>query len=220
VKITKNLWQVGGDDLTAPGDAAIYLVKFGDRAALVDAGCGPGHDQLVSNISQCLPASVRLSHLLLTHCHYDHTGGAEAVKQHYGCKIVAHELDAVFLEQGDSSVTAASWYGARMSALKVDHKIKAVTDTITVGNGIVQSYHCPGHSPGSLVYLIELNLTRVLFGQDIHGPLHPSLLSDRKNYLNSLKFILSLEVDILCEGHFGVFKGRQEIESFIRSYLE
>jgi hypothetical protein len=51
VKIIKNLWQVGGDDLTAPGDAAIYLVKFGDRAALVDSGCGPGHDRLVSNIA-------------------------------------------------------------------------------------------------------------------------------------------------------------------------
>ena len=220
MKIIKNLWQVGGDDLTAPGDAAIYLVKLGDRAALVDAGCGPGHKQLVSNISQCLTDSVRLSHLLLTHCHYDHTGGAGAVKQHYDCKIVAHALDAVYLERGDSSVTAASWYGARMSPLKVDHKIKALTDTITVGDGKVQSYHCPGHSPGSLVYLIELNSTSVLFGQDIHGPLHPSLLSDRKDYLNSLKFILSLEVDILCEGHFGVFRGRQEIESFIRSYLK
>jgi len=74
------------------------VVKFGDGAALVDAGCGPGHDQLVSNISQCLPDAVRISHLLLTHCHYDHTGGAAAVKHHYNCEIVAHALDAVFIE--------------------------------------------------------------------------------------------------------------------------
>jgi glyoxylase-like metal-dependent hydrolase (beta-lactamase superfamily II) len=220
VKIIKNVWQVGGDDLTAPGDAAIYLVKFGDKAALIDAGCGPGHKKLINNISQCMPPSVPISHLLLTHCHFDHTGGAAAVKEQYGCEIVAHELDAAYLEKGDSTVTAASWYGARMSPLKVDYKIKATTDTFTVGDGIVQSYHCPGHSPGSLVYLIEINSTRVLFGQDIHGPLHPSLLSDRKAYLNSLAFILSLKADILCEGHFGIFEGRQKIESFVRSYLE
>ena len=220
MKIIKNVWQVGGDGLTAPGDAAIYLVKFGDGAALIDAGCGPGHERLITNISECISASVRISHLLLTHCHFDHTGGAAAVKEHYGCQIVAHELDAVYLEKGDSTVTAASWYGTRMSPLQIDYKIKAASDAITVGDGVVQSYHCPGHSPGSMVYLIEVDSTRVLFGQDIHGPLDPSFLSDRKAYLNSLEFILSLRVDILCEGHFGVFKGREKIDSFVRDYLD
>ncbi|MGD2269457.1 MAG: MBL fold metallo-hydrolase [Desulfobacterales bacterium] len=216
----ENLWQVGGDHLTASGDAAIYLVRFGDEAALIDAGCGAGHDQLVKNISQCLPAAVRLSYLFLSHCHYDHTGGAEAVRHHYGCKIVAHELDAAFLERGDNTVTAASWYGARLSPLLVDHKIKAESEAIFVGKGMVQAYHCPGHSPGSLVFMVELNTTGVLFGQDIHGPLHPALLSDNRDYVNSLEFILSLEADILCEGHFGVFKGRQQIELFVRSFLD
>lgn len=220
MQIIENLWQVGGAELTAPGDAAVYLVRFDDEAALIDAGCGAGHDQLVRNISRCLPVTAKLTHLFLTHCHYDHTGGAEAIRQHFGCKIAAHELDVAFLEQGDNSVTAASWYGAELMPLKVDHKIRADTETIIVGSGKVQSHHCPGHSPGSIVYVIEMNLTKVLFGQDIHGPLHPSLLSNRKDYLESLKFILGLEADILCEGHFGVFRGRQEIDSFIRSYLD
>ena len=43
VKIKDNLWQVGGRGLTDPSDAAIYLVSFGDRAALVDAGSGRDH---------------------------------------------------------------------------------------------------------------------------------------------------------------------------------
>jgi hypothetical protein len=59
----------------------------------------------------------------------------------------------------------------------------------------------------------------VLFGQDVHGPLHPSLLSDRSQYSDSLKFLLSLESDILCEGHFGVYKGRENVQNFIRQYL-
>ena len=50
MKIIKNLWQVGGEGLTAPEDAAVYLVRFGNDAALIDAGCGPGHWQLVDNI--------------------------------------------------------------------------------------------------------------------------------------------------------------------------
>ena len=110
-KIKNNLWQVGGSGLTDPADAAIYLIRFGDKAALIDAGCGQGHSRLKKNITECLPPNVQLEYLLLTHCHFDHTGGAEAVRNEFGCRIVAHELDAVYLESGDSEVTAASWYG-------------------------------------------------------------------------------------------------------------
>jgi len=60
---------------------------------------------------------------------------------------------------------------------------------------------------------------RILFGQDIHGPLHPDLLSNRSDYLSSLKNSIDLDADILCEGHFGIFRGREEIRRFIESYV-
>jgi glyoxylase-like metal-dependent hydrolase (beta-lactamase superfamily II) len=219
VKIIEDLWQVGGEGLTTPGDAAVYLVRFGRQAALIDAGCGPGHRQLVDNVCECLPPGTDITCLLLTHCHFDHTGGAAAIRDHYGCRIVAHEKDAVYLETGDSEVTAASWYGACMMPLRIDNKITAERETIPVGSGEVIAHHCPGHSPGSLVFTAKLGEQTVLFGQDVHGPLHPSLLSDRSQYLKSLKFLLSLEADILCEGHFGVFRGREKVKHFIRQYL-
>lgn len=219
MKIIEDLWQVGGEGLTTPGDAAVYLVRFGRQAALIDAGCGPGHRRLVDNVSASLPPGTDITCLLLTHCHFDHTGGAAAIRDHYGCRIVAHEKDAVFLETGDSEVTAASWYGAHMPPLKIDDQITSDRKTIPVGSGEVIAHHCPGHSPGSLVYTAQLGKQAVLFGQDIHGPLHPSLLSDHTQYLNSLTFLLGLEVDILCEGHFGVIRGREKVKHFIRQYL-
>ena len=219
MKILENLWQIGGGDLTAPGDAAIYLARFDDEAALVDAGCGPGHERLIKNISECLPASVKITYLFLTHCHFDHTGGAEAVRRQYGCKIVAHELDSVFLKKADNRVTAARWYRTKMKPFKVDYKISSQKEIIEVGNGQVQAYHCPGHSPGSLIYTAELDSKKVIFGQDVHGPLHPTLLSNRQDYKRCLQFILSLKADILCEGHFGIFRGKKEIDQFVRSFL-
>jgi glyoxylase-like metal-dependent hydrolase (beta-lactamase superfamily II) len=219
MKIAQNLWQVGGGSLTEPEDAAVYLVRFGRQAALIDAGCGGGHKQLVDNISSVLPPPIEIPYLFLTHCHYDHVGGAAALRKQYRCQIVAHQLDAVFLEIGDNRVTAASWYGAKMKGLSIDYKIHGHKEKIRVGDGEVRAYHCPGHSPGSLIYLVELENQRILFGQDIHGPLHPSLLSNSEDYKRSLEFMLGLKADILCEGHFGVFKGRKNIEKFIRSYM-
>ncbi len=219
MKIIDNLWQVGGGHLTGPEDAAIYLVRFGVQAVLIDSGCGDSHNRLVEYISAAIPEDVEITYLLLTHCHYDHVGGAAALKKQYGCKIVAHQLDAAYLEAGDSQVTAASWYGAQMTPLTIDHKIEGQKEIFNVGNGEVLAYHCPGHSPGSLVYLVKREDHKILFGQDVHGPLDSSFLSNRKDYMRSLKFMMALNADILCEGHFGIYKGRDNINKFIQSYL-
>ena len=219
MEIMENLWQVGGAEFTSVEDAAIYLIRFGEKAALIDAGCGGAHDHLVNNIAEFLPQDVEIEYLFLTHCHYDHTGGAAAVRNQYGSKIVAHELDAEFLESGDSTVTAASWYGARMQPLKIDCKIKGPKQSFQVGNGELISYHCPGHSPGSVVYVANVANSRVLFGQDVHGPLDASFLSNRNDYMRSLKFMAGLKADILCEGHFGIYQGHDAVSRFIGNYL-
>ena len=219
MKIIDHIWQVGGDSLTASGDAAIYLIALDNSAALIDAGCGNGHKRLVQNISQCLPSGAKIEYLFLSHCHYDHVGGAEAVRKNYGCATVAHELDAAYLESGDSMVTAARWYNAYLAPLSIDHKIKTAKETFKVGSGVLTAYHCPGHSPGSIVLVSEVNGKKILFGQDIHGPLHEDLLSNQADYKTSLNFLLSLEADILCEGHFGIYRGKEEVRDFIKSFL-
>ena len=55
MKIMENLWQVGGAEYTTVEDAAIYLVRLGDKAILIDSGCGEEHEMLVENISHVLP---------------------------------------------------------------------------------------------------------------------------------------------------------------------
>ncbi len=219
LEILPNLWQVGGGDLTGSGDAAAYLVRFGDKGALIDAGCGGGHAALKKNIEQFLPSDVQLEWLLLTHCHFDHTGGAQAVREAFGCRIMAHALDAVYLEQGDSEVTAASWYGSRMPPLPIDVKLTGDKNTIEIGDSRVDAIHCPGHSPGSLVFTTQLESQLVLFGQDVHGPIHSSLLSDEALYQKSLRKILALDADLLLEGHYGVFRGKARVRDFIRSFM-
>lgn len=218
-KIKKHLWQVAGNDLTDPSDAAAYLVRFGKHAALVDAGCGRAHDQVKTSIAECLKDEAVLDMLLLTHCHYDHTGGAPAIHQEFGCSIIAHELDAVFLEDGDSQVTAAAWYGARQKPMTIDIKLKGEKNVLRVGDGEITALHWPGHSPGSVVYTTQLENRHILFGQDVHGPIHPALLSDQQQYQNSLAKLLEIKANLLLEGHFGVFEGQAAIHQFIRSFM-
>jgi glyoxylase-like metal-dependent hydrolase (beta-lactamase superfamily II) len=214
-RIKDNLWQVGGTGLTDPADAAVYLLRIGDRAALIDAGSGRDQPQLRKNIARCLEPDVQLEYLLLTHCHFDHAGGAQAIRDEYGCRIVTHELDAIYLESGDNRVTAAAWYGARLEPFGIDIKLQGQESTLSIGSGNVTAIHCPGHSPGSVVYTTDIEGELVLFGQDVHGPIHPDLLSDEKQYLASLRRLVNLNADLLLEGHFGIFETKQEVREFI-----
>lgn len=217
-KILEGLWQVCGDGLTHPADAAAYLLHMGSSAILIDAGTGQGHLQLKQHIDRLLPPGVPLTDLLLTHCHFDHSGGAEAVRRDFGCRIVAHALDAGFLAAGDSTVTAAAWYGVDMAPFTVDLPLEGEINIVNVGDSTVTAIHCPGHSPGSLAFLAEVEDLVVLFGQDIHGPIHPALRSDEALYQASLEKLMRLEADLLAEGHFGVIRGKDQVRRFIQSY--
>lgn len=219
IKITSNIYQVGGSGLSNPSDAAVYLISSENEAVLIDSGTGKSTSRITENIKNAGVNLQSIKYLFLTHCHYDHTGGAQKIRELSGCTIVAHELDAVYLEKGDSAVTAASWYGTDMEPLKIDIKVKGNSKDFEAGGLNFHFYHTPGHSPGSSVITIESEGHTVLFGQDVHGPLDNSLRSNHQDYKASLAFMLTLKADILCEGHFGVFKGKQKVTNFIESYL-
>jgi glyoxylase-like metal-dependent hydrolase (beta-lactamase superfamily II) len=218
-KITSEIFLVGGTGNTRPEDAAIYLIHFDGHSALVDAGCGNSLVRLYKNITACGVELKTIEYLLITHCHFDHTGGAAAIRKDIGCKTVAHELEAQYLEKGDNDVTAASWYGASLTPFLIDQKLSGENNTIHLSGREIAAIHTPGHSPGSVVYVTESDGKKVLFGQDVHGPLAPVLKSNRTDYLASLEKLISLEADILCEGHFGVYEGKEQITRFIRSFM-
>lgn len=219
VTIAPNIYQVGGSRESHEADAAVFLVDGGAAAALIDAGTGRGGDRVLANIRAAGVDPARVSHLFLTHCHYDHTGGANALRQATGGLVAAHEAGVEFLEGGDSEVTAASWYGTWMEPTKIDIAVTGSGAAFDIGSLTLRFIHAPGHSPDSSVLTVKTGGTLVLFGQDVHGPLHDSLRSVRRDYENSLRLLISLEADILCEGHFGVYTGRDRVRAYIESFL-
>lgn len=218
-EISRDVFQVGGQGLTAAQDAAVYLITVGTEAALVDAGCGRATDLLLANIEAAGIAQSDIRYLLLTHCHFDHTGGAAELRRRLGCVTVAHELDAGFIEAGDAEVSAASWYGSRLTPCPIDRKLSGPRASLPLGTTSIEALHIPGHSPGSLAYLFEADGQRILFGQDVHGPLAAELRSNAADYQDSLQTLLALRADILCEGHYGIFRGRQEVADFIERFV-
>jgi glyoxylase-like metal-dependent hydrolase (beta-lactamase superfamily II) len=106
-----------------------YL-NFSDHVALVDAGCGNAQDHLLAIIQSCAVDFNQAEYLLITHCHFDHRGGVKALKDKINFKIVAHELEASFLEQGNNKVTSAFWYWFKIQPFPVNLKISGAQTEI------------------------------------------------------------------------------------------
>ena len=217
--VCDRVWAVGGPGLSAPEDCCVYLVDAGSELVLIDAGVGYGLERIEGNLRSLgfEPASVW--HVVATHCHIDHIGGLASLKERYGTKIIAHELDRAGIEGENDELTAASMYGVEHRPVKVDVLLQGEAERLRLGDIDFDFLHTPGHTPGSIAAVIETADGKVLFGQDIHGPFSPSWGSDLEAWRRSMKKLLALRADVLCEGHAGVYKG-EKIARYIEEYLK
>lgn len=209
--------MVGGPDLSDPRDCLCYLVLGSQARALIDCGAGPSAKLILETVSEL--TREPLTHLILTHAHIDHSGGAAQIAGLTGCQVLMHEDDASVLASGDALRSAANWYGLGLEAWRAD-RLLADGDVLELGEGVnLHVLHTPGHTPGSICAWCESGGQRVLFGQDIHGPFSPAFGSDIGQWRRSMQRLLDINADILAEGHYGVFRPAAEVEAFIRQQL-
>ena len=219
-QITSDIFQIGGSAESAPQDASVYLIKDGNKSALVDAGSGDGAKAILGNIKLCGVELSDIAYIFVTHCHFDHTGGINSLREATGAKVIMHHGDAAFVSSGDMQVTGAAAYGGHIDPTPIDIIVDEKKKDFSLNKLNVTMHHIPGHSPGSVVFTVNSDEKLVLFGQDVHGPIGgPILHSNRTEYEKSLEFMINLDADILCEGHFGVYFGKEKIRSFIKSFL-
>ena len=115
------------------------------KGAVID----PGGD--LDRIRQAIAElGVTVEKILLTHGHIDHAGGAAALRDEIGVPIEGpHEADRFLLDRLEET---GRGYGIEARAVTPDRWLQE-GDTVTVGGLTLEVLHCPGHSPGSVVFV-------------------------------------------------------------------
>src|SRR4051794_33890027 len=126
-----------------------------DDASKVATVVDPGGD--VDRIMDALvQTGVVVERILLTHGHLDHAGGATGLQEALQAKtrvrvpIEGPDRRDAFLLQGIADQAAA--YGFEAQNVTPDRWI-AEGETVSIGSHVFDVLHCPGHTPGHLVYV-------------------------------------------------------------------
>lgn len=158
MQLADGVWRIP----LAPLDLLNAFLLQGDDGSLtlLDAGTKRAPRRVLAALDQLGRRPGDVTHLLLSHAHSDHAGGAAAVVAATGSRVLAHEREAVYLREGRMPSPDRSTRSGRLLARSPGGGFApvAVDDAfvdgaeLPVGGGL-RVVHTPGHTPGHCSFL-------------------------------------------------------------------
>lgn len=124
-----------------------YLLIQNGEALLFDAGASP------DKISEALAREqATLKGILLTHGHFDHILSIDALREKYNVPVYVHREDAPMLTDG--RLNAYAFFFRQERSWRPAEKLLSDGDSIPFGDKRISVIHTPGHTRGSVCYLV------------------------------------------------------------------
>jgi len=154
--------------------------------------------------------NLKLKKILLTHAHFDHILALKPLMEITGAECILHELEEKYLTSPDLNLA-----GDRASEVGIPDSYTLIkeNDIITVDGLNIKVIHTPGHTVGSVCYLV--NDTTLISGDTLFSgsigrfdfPL--GSFEDEISSIKNKLMILDDEVKV-CPGHgFSTTIGKQ-----------
>ena len=186
-----------------------YLLT-GEVNLLVDPGLGFNGDNLKSEMEEDGFDWRRLNLIINTHLHPDHCDGNLAFKGE-GVRLAYHEEEERFLKGFGRQFFEA--FGLERPGFKADFLLKE--GELKLGERMIQIYHTPGHSPGSIcLYFPEsrcLASGDLIFAGGVGRTDFPG--GDSKLLKKSIERMEALDVEWLLPGHGEIVHGSKEVKT-------
>ncbi len=190
-----------------------FMIDCGPSGvAIIDPTYESEVDLTIANVEKCGRRKEDIRWVLNTHCHIDHAM-ADKKFHELGAQIILHEADADAVEKG-TQVTA--FYLVKgLTAFPRSPVGRRLSDgeELELGARKIRVIHTPGHTPGSVCFLLEVDGKNLLFSGDTvlyDGRLgwQGNPYADNRHYLASLRKLAAyswngtpVQFDALLPGH-------------------
>src|SRR6185503_10240155 len=170
-QVVQGLWQI------SLGAVNAFLIDDDGELTLIDTGLPKSDDKIVAAIESTGKNITDLKHIILTHCHPDHSGSVAALKRRSGARVYMHPVDAVMVRKGETTRPMSPAPGLlrglmyRMFIPKkptpiepcaIDQEIDDGTELPIAGG--IKAIHIPGQCAGQVALLWPRR--KVLFAAD------------------------------------------------------
>lgn len=127
-------------------NCSLVVCEETGEAALIDPG-----GEVPRLLDAARQSGAKLTKILLTHGHIDHCGGAAELARQAGIPIEGPQReDAFWIDQLETQGRTFGLPGAK--TFRPDRWLEG-GDTVTVGAITFEVRHCPGHTPGHVVFI-------------------------------------------------------------------
>ena len=213
-------------------------VLLGESIILVDVGTQDSPEEAIYPYIRSIGRDPsEISHIILTHAHFDHCGGASIIKRDTGCKVLVHKFGRPYLEDAGlidrelherfPSIFPAR--KARFESISVDGTFED-GDILDIEGRKIRILHTPGHSACSSCIIDEENGIYIS-GDSIQGrgDRRPLLFYSAETYIRALRRLLNEPIKALVTGHpfppfneavLGGEKARRHVEESLRGIEE
>lgn len=206
-RIAANIYYVGTYDL------ASYLIVSREGNVLINTGLAESALQIRKNVEALGFHFNDIKILLTNQVHYDHVGALSVIKTLTGAKVYVNEYDAPVLADGGNSDYEMGGEGPLFVPVKTD-RILHNGDSIILGPIKILALHHPGHTKGSMSYLLEVddnvqkfkvliaNMPSVIVSDIHHVKKYPGIIAD---YAKTFERMKQLDFDIWLAAHASQF---------------
>ncbi len=209
-----------------------YLVRTPEALAVIDPGGLPEQTAALADlVREELVRRPRPVHILLTHCHLDHSreaAGPGFWREVPGAEVFIHARGARALGEADRRLTQEEILGGGLEPFNAARPLFAdgrKRETIPLGSGAaIEALPAPGHSPDGVIY----RLGETDFIGDLLSAVTPLIAGipgwHREDLIGSLKAALARidagEVRVCCPGHGRPLLGEDIARVFRRALAE
>jgi glyoxylase-like metal-dependent hydrolase (beta-lactamase superfamily II) len=126
------------------------LVCDDSGVTLIDAGFPGNRDDVLTSLKALGFDAGDVAAILLTHAHIDHAGGTGELAQRLSLPIIGpHPGDQFWI---DGLPQQSAMFGFPPAQHFTPTRWLADGDTVQIGNETLKVRHCPGHTPGHVVF--------------------------------------------------------------------